>query len=144
MHFIEQKYKLIKTEWNRIWKIPSTTLERQTLCFSPYKNSKLKVKLMSWRSHKKKEGIFCTFLCIFCSKEISLRNVFYLNVYYIKYTFWIYILLHVKNLISYTFFACFENGQKPSKVFIKEVREGIACSTVLLPFPIAIVSSRCE
>ena len=46
-----------------------------------------------------------------------------------------------KNMIS---FPCFENGLKPSKVFIKEVRKGIACSMVLLPFPIAIVSSRCE
>ena len=39
---------------------PITVLERRTLCFSSYKNRKLKVQtVMSWSSQKKKEGIFC-------------------------------------------------------------------------------------
>ena len=36
---------LIKTERNQKWKMPHTVLEIQTLCFSSYKNRKLKVKL---------------------------------------------------------------------------------------------------
>ena len=51
---------MIKTKRNRKWKIPNTVLEKQTLCFSSYKNCKLKVKLMSWSSRKKIEVIFCT------------------------------------------------------------------------------------
>ena len=35
---------------NRKWEISHTVLERQTLCFSSYKNHKLKLKLMSWSS----------------------------------------------------------------------------------------------
>ena len=47
---------------NRKWKIPHTSLERQNLCFSSYKNRKLNVKLYynCTFSRKKKEGIFCT------------------------------------------------------------------------------------
>ena len=36
-----------------------TLLERWALCFSSYKNQKLKVKPMSWSWRKKKEWIFC-------------------------------------------------------------------------------------
>ena len=44
MHFVEPKYKLTKIKWNWKSKIPNTVLERQSLCFSLYKNHKLKVK----------------------------------------------------------------------------------------------------
>ena len=44
--FFWRKIKtLIKTKRNWIWKIPHTILERQTLCFSSYKNRELKIKL---------------------------------------------------------------------------------------------------
>ena len=47
MHFVEQKYKLKykKYKQNQKWKIAHAVLETQTLCFSSYKNRKLKVKL---------------------------------------------------------------------------------------------------
>ena len=54
------KNKTLKTKRNSNWIISHTILERQTLCFSSYKNRKLKVKL-SWvgaRERKEKEGIF--------------------------------------------------------------------------------------
>ena len=44
MHFFEQKYKL-KNKTESKWKIVHIVLERRTLCFSSYKNHKLKVKL---------------------------------------------------------------------------------------------------
>ena len=43
-----------KKERNQKWEIPHTFLERRTLCFSSYKNRKLK--------EKKREGIFCTII----------------------------------------------------------------------------------
>ena len=59
MHFVEKKKKktLIKVKRNRKWKITHIVLERRTLCFSSYKNRKLKVKLW-WVGAR--EGIFCT------------------------------------------------------------------------------------
>ena len=44
MNIVEQKQTLIKTKWDRKWKIQHTVLERRTLCFTSYKNRKLKVK----------------------------------------------------------------------------------------------------
>ena len=64
MYFIEQKHKtLIKTKQNLKLKIPHTVLEKWTLCFSSYKNQKLKVKLMSCK------------LVLFCLKRIFWRFV---------------------------------------------------------------------
>ena len=59
---------------NQKWKIPHTVLERRTLCFSSYKNHKLKLKLWWVGAHKRKktasfvpfilsEGNFCN-ICI--------------------------------------------------------------------------------
>ena len=68
---LNKNINLIKTKRNRKWKIPHTVLERQSLCFSSYKNRKLKVKPCKrvdfWYS-------------LFCSKGIFLRFAFYLNV----------------------------------------------------------------
>ena len=59
MHFVEQKIStLIKTKRNRKWKIPHIVLERRTLCFSSYKNRKLKVKLWWVGAHKRKERTY--------------------------------------------------------------------------------------
>ena len=60
MHFVEQKQTLVKMRRNRKCKIPHTVLERRTLCFSSYKNRKLKVKLWWVGAREKREGIFCT------------------------------------------------------------------------------------
>ena len=67
---------------------------------------------MSWGSQKKKKkGIFCT---LFCRKEFFLTNVFYLNVQCIKYTFRIYIHLHIKKHYVIHFFVYFQNRRKSS------------------------------
>ena len=58
MHFVEQKYTLIKTKRNRKWKIPHTVLERRTLCFSSYNNRNLKVKLWWVRARERKKRAF--------------------------------------------------------------------------------------
>ena len=59
MHFVEQKYKLqIKTIRNRKWKTPHTVLERQTLCFSSYKNRNLKVKVWWVGARERKKRVF--------------------------------------------------------------------------------------
>ena len=50
----------MKTRQNRKWKIPHAVLERWTMCFSSYKNWKVKSNIvMNWSSRKKKECIFC-------------------------------------------------------------------------------------
>ena len=59
MHFVEQKYKLqIKTIRNRKWKTPHTVLERQTLCFSSYKNRNLEVKVWWVGARERKKRVF--------------------------------------------------------------------------------------
>ena len=55
---------------------------------------------MSWRSRKKKEGIFL--YCLFCPKEIFLTFIFYLNVQCIEYAFKIYIVLHSRKTLLHT------------------------------------------
>ena len=64
------------------------------MCFSSYRNRKLKVKL--WRVaslQKKKEGIFCT--VYFVWREFC-QELCFISMYNIEYTFRIYILLHIK------------------------------------------------
>ena len=96
---------LIKMKWYGKWKIPHTVLERQTLCFSSYKNRKLKVKLWWVVARERKTRAFLYHL--FCPKKILLTFVFYLNVRCIECTFRIYILLHIKKHFFIHFFACF-------------------------------------
>ena len=85
---------MIKTKRNRKWEIPYTVLERRTLCFSSYKNRKLKVKRDELELAEEKRGQFLHGL--FCLKGVSLTFAFYLNVQCIENTFRIYILLHIK------------------------------------------------
>ena len=49
---------LVKTKQNRNWEIPDRVLERRTLCFSSYKNHKLKVKLWWVGVRERKERVF--------------------------------------------------------------------------------------
>ena len=64
---------------DRKWKIPHPDLERQTLCFSSYKNHKLKVKLQSvgfctiYFVRRKFFNIFVLFQCIVY--EIQFQNI---------------------------------------------------------------------
>ena len=64
---------LIKTKRNRKFKIPRTVLERRTLCFTSYKNRKLKVKLWWVGACERKKSAFL--LRLFCPKEIFLTFV---------------------------------------------------------------------
>ena len=97
---------LIKTKRNRKWKIPYTVLERRTLCFSSYKNRKLKVKLWWVEARERKKRAF--FALFILPEGIFLTFVFYLNVKCIEYTFRIYILfLRIKKHYFIHFFVCF-------------------------------------
>ena len=90
---------------NRKWKIPHTVSERRTLCFSSYKNCKLKVKLLCVGPRKRKKKVFLVLFIL--SEKVFLTFVFYINVYCIEHTFRIYILVHVKKYYFRHFFACF-------------------------------------
>ena len=54
----KKKKTLIKVKRNRKWKITHIVLERRTLCFSSYKNRKLKVKLWWVGARKRKKRAF--------------------------------------------------------------------------------------
>ena len=90
-------------------KMENTThrLERRTLCFSSYKNRKLKVKLMRWSSRKKKEGIFCT--VYFVGREVF-RDLYFISMYSVLNTLIYFQNIHTfyitKSITSYTFVAC--------------------------------------
>ena len=84
---------LIKTKWNRKWKIPHTVLERQTLCFSLNKNCKLKVKLW-WvgARERKKRAFFVSFI-------LSEGNFFNICVLSQCKVHWI----HFQNIHTFTY-----------------------------------------
>ena len=69
---------------------------------------------MSWSSRKKKEGIFLKFIL----SEVNFFKiyVFYFNVQYIKYTFRIYILLHIKKHYFIHFCCLFLKSSKAFSV----------------------------
>ena len=69
---------LINAIPNRKWKFAHMFLERQTLCFSSFKNCQLKVKLWWDGACEIKKGAF--FVTFISSKGIFLTVVFYLNV----------------------------------------------------------------
>ena len=84
------------------WKILQTVLHRQTLCFSSYKNRKLKAKLF-WAGarERKKRAFFVPFI-------LSGRFFFSICVLCIEYTIRIHILLHIKKYYLYTFLLVFK------------------------------------
>ena len=59
----------MKRNWK--WEIPHTILGRQTLCFSSYKNRKLKVKLRVGARERKKRAFFVFFIL---SEQIFFDN----------------------------------------------------------------------
>ena len=94
MHFVEQKYKtLIKTKWNRKQKISHTVLQRRPLCFSSYKNCKLKVKLWWVGAYERKKRIF--FVPLILSEENFLK-IFVLSQCIV---YWI----HFQNIHTFTY-----------------------------------------
>ena len=91
-------------KWNQIENEKSlTVLERQPLCFSSYRNCKLKVKLMSWSLQKKKRAFLYRF---FCPKNVFQHFCFISSVLNAlsEYTYF-YIS---KNITSFTFLCIFK------------------------------------
>ena len=90
---------------------------RRTLCFSSYKNHKLKVHLW-WvqEVRERKKRVFFVPFFFFCPKGIFLTFVFYLNVECIEYTFRIYILLHIKKHYFKHFCYLFLKSSKAFRV----------------------------
>ena len=86
-------YTLIKMKQNKKCKTPHTVLERRTLCFSSYKNPKLKVKLRWFRALEKKERTF------FVSFILSEGNFFNTCVLCQCIVYWI----HFQNIQNFTY-----------------------------------------
>ena len=103
-------------------KIPHTVLERRTLCFSSYKNRKLKVKL-SWVGprEKSKRTSFAPFIL---SKGNFLTFVFYLDVWYIEYI-WLnryyngILIFGILKTLLHTHFCLFLKSPKAFSVSLK-------------------------
>ena len=80
-----------------------TVLKRRTLCFSLYENRKLKDCDELELAKEKREHFLYR---LFCLKGI--QDLCFISMYKCtEYTFRIYILLHIKNISSYTFVTCF-------------------------------------
>ena len=122
MHFFEQKYKL-KNKTESKWKIVHIVLERRTLCFSSYKNHKLKVKLMSWSSQKKKEGIFCT---AYFLRSNFLKYFCFISMYCVLNTLSKYTYFFIsKSITSYTFLFAFKIFKSLQCILKVTVKRGI-------------------
>ena len=92
---------------NPKWKIPCTVLERQTLCFSSYKNRKIKVKLW-WvgACERKKRAFFVLFIL----SEGIFVNICVLSqciVYWIHFEN-IHTFTYQKNITSCSFWLVFK------------------------------------
>ena len=79
-------------KWNRKWEIPHTVLERRFLCFSSYKNHKLKVKLWWVRAHERKKRIFCTVIL----SEGNIFKIYVLSQYIVHW-------IHFQNIYFFTY-----------------------------------------
>ena len=101
---------------NQKWKIPHTFLQRQTLCFSTYKNPKVKVKL--WVRAREKKDIFYTVYFV----RRKLFNICVLSQYIV---YWIYF----QNIHTFTYhkhyfihFRClFLKLSEAFSVFLREI-----------------------
>ena len=88
--------------WIGKWKTPNTILERQTLCFSPYKNCKLKV---NWRwlgaRKRKKRAFFCT---VYVVERNFFKHSSFISMYNVLNTLSEYTYFYIsKNITSYNF-----------------------------------------
>ena len=102
---------------NRKWKITHTVLGRRRLCFSLYKNRKLKVKLMIWSSRKKIEGIFCTAYFVW-RKFFNLCALSQGIVYWIHFQN-IHTFTYQKTLLQTPFCLFLQSPKAASVSFIK-------------------------
>ena len=121
----------MKTKQNWKWKIPHTVIERRTLCFSSYKNLKLKVTLW-WVGvcERKKREFFVPFIlseqgffiiCVF-------SHIF--SVFSIEYTFRIYIKKY-----CFILFCC---------LFLESLKAFSVSLTFISLFPFNCLSIRCN
>ena len=105
MHFVKQE--TLKAKLNPKWKIPHTVLERRTLCFSSYKNRKLKVKLWWAGARKRKKRAFSV---LFFFSEWNFFNIYVLSqciVHWRDFSEYTYFYI-TKNITSYTFLLVFK------------------------------------
>ena len=102
MFILKKKQILIKTKWNRRWKIPHTLLDWWTLCFSSYKNRELKMKLWWVEARERKKGaFFVTFILLwgnFCSLCVLSQCMVYWRNFQKIYTYTYHIFKIVKSL----------------------------------------------
>ena len=94
------------TEMESKWKLPLTVLERRILCFSSYKNHKLKVKIR-WVGPRERKRVHFLYL-LFCPKEIffNIRVLSKCKVYWTHFQNLHTLIL--KNITSYTFLLVFK------------------------------------
>ena len=107
---------LIKAKQNRKWKIPHKVLER-TLCFSSYKNRKLKVKLRWVGARGRKERAF---LVPFILSEWNYFNICVLSqciVHWIHFQN-IHIFTYQKTIL-HTLFSFFKKSSQAFSVSLK-------------------------
>ena len=102
----------LKTKRNRRWKIPQTVLKRRTLCFSPYNNQKLKVKLwwveaffyrLFWPKWQWKFLNICVLAQ--CVAQCIVYWMYFLNIHtftYKKHCFIHFCCLFLKSVITQT------------------------------------------
>ena len=94
----------MKTKRDRKWEIPHTVLKKQSLCFSSYKNRKLKVKLwwVGARERKKRASFlpfFYLFIYLFIYLFFDQRKFFNICVLSQCIVEWI----HFQNINAFTY-----------------------------------------
>ena len=104
---LNKSIKFNKKRRNAKWKTPNAVSERWTMYFSSYKNCKLKIIPWWVGGPERKKECIC---CMFFSSEDNFFNICCIlsqcKVYW-KNFHNIYILIHIKNITSYTFVAYF-------------------------------------
>ena len=88
------------------WKIPHTVFERQNLCFSSYKNRKLKVKLWWLGARERKKRAF--FLPFILSEVNFFCYSCFISVYSPLNTLSEYTYFYISDITSYTFLLVFK------------------------------------
>ena len=91
---------------NHLHTYTHTLLQRSALCFSSYKNCKLKVKLW-WVGAAKKKWNFCNVCFV---RRNFFKDLCFISMYGVLNTLSEYIHFYIwRNITSYTFVACFQN-----------------------------------
>ena len=106
--------------FNQNWKIRHTVLERRTMCFSSYKNRKLKVKLWWVGACERKKTTFFVPLIL---SEVFLTFVFLSHCI----VYWI----HFQNIHTFTYYALFCLFLKSSKAFSASLNVKIMNTSML-------------